>query len=58
MSECKAKVLRLLDAQDGKTAMFGCVECGWEERVPMVMRDGVAHVTTARRSSSSSFTLR
>lgn len=47
MTNCSAGVLRLLDANDGKTAMFGCIECGWEERVPVEMRGGVAHVTTA-----------
>lgn len=46
-SDCEAAILRVLDAQDGKTAMFGCVACGWEERVPVRMRDGKPEVTTA-----------
>lgn len=46
MSECEAEILRVISAQDGDTAIFGCVACGWEERVPVLKVNGWPTITT------------
>lgn len=47
MSErCGAKILSLIDGHDGMTALFGCEECGWEERYPVTFRNGGWNVAT------------